>query len=196
MAARDSAPLMPVRAWTATEPIFETLVVTEAIVSLKKPEWSDMDFIRDLWSDPRTMEPVGGPVLLDPDGARSWFEAMVEPGRPTDCYRLVLDGEGRPVGEVSFHRLDEATMTAGLNIKILFSERGRGYARPALRGLLDHFFGSRGGLCMTDDVASTNEGGRRFLLSFGFVEDPSFHDVFRLEMTRERYVWLHPPPDE
>ena len=160
-------------------------------MSLKKPEKQDLEFIRKLWSDPRTMEAVGGPVQLTDDLAIQWFERMVDPGCSTDCYRLIVDEAGNPVGEVSYHRLDQVTMTAELNIKILFSQRGMGYAKAALREFLDFFFYTCRGRCVTDDVALENENGQNFLMSFGFLKDPTVHDVCKLAMTRERYAQLY-----
>ena len=34
-------------------------------ITLKTPTLEDMKFIQWLWSDPETMEPVGGPIILD-----------------------------------------------------------------------------------------------------------------------------------
>jgi RimJ/RimL family protein N-acetyltransferase len=146
-----------------------------------------MQFIRWLWSDPETMEPVGGPIHLTDDEARRWFAYMIDPGSATNSYHLILDGENRPVGEVSFHRLDVDSMTAELNIKVAAPEREKGYARDALLLLLDYFFNRFGGRVLTDDVASGNLAGQQALLRLGFEHDPGSQDCFRLRMTREQY---------
>lgn len=146
-----------------------------------------MQFIRWLWSDPETMQPVGGPIHLTEDQARRWFAKMVDPGSPTECYRLICNAEQRPVGEISFHRLDTASMAAKFNIKIASTERGKGYARAAMRVFLDYFFNQSGGRILIDDVALGNYAGQQALLRFGFEHDPVAEEVFRLRMTREQY---------
>jgi len=159
-------------------------------IHLKSPEWDDMPFIRRLWSDPETMRPVGGPVHLTDEQAEDWFARKIDPGRSTDCYRLILDNENRPVGEISYRHLDVESMTAFFNIKIMHAERGKGYAKEAMQVFLDQFFNQRGGRVMIDDVALDNVGGQQVLLRLGFEHDPSTGEVFRLRMTRERFDGL------
>jgi RimJ/RimL family protein N-acetyltransferase len=155
-------------------------------IQLRPPQWDDMPFICWLWSDPETMQPVGGPIHLTDDQAQRWFARMIDPGSPTDCYRLIFCQE-RPIGEISFHRLDAESMTAGLNVKIASTERGKGYAREAMLQFLDYFFNHFGGRVLIDDVALDNHVGQQALLRFGFEHEPSAERVFRLRMTRERY---------
>jgi len=146
-----------------------------------------MGYVRWLWSDPETMAPVGGPVLLTEQQFERWYAAMVDPGRPANCYCLILDQRGRPVGEISFHHLDPTTMTARFNLKIAHPERGQGYAREAMRLFLDFFFNHFGGRLLLDDVALDNRAGQQALLRFGFEHDPSREDVFLLRLTREQF---------
>jgi RimJ/RimL family protein N-acetyltransferase len=164
-------------------------------IQLRPPQWDDMHFIRWLWSDAETMEPVGGPVHLTDDQARRWFARMVDPGNPTDCYRLIFDPKNQPVGEISFHRLDVDSMTAELNVKVASPERGKGYATEALRLFLDYFFNRFGGRVMIDDVALDNHAGQQALLQFGFEHDPGIKEAFRLRMTREQYNNLYGSAD-
>lgn len=160
-------------------------------VELRVPMTGDLPFIQWLWSDPETMKAVGGPFYMSDDQAQRWFAAMIDPGQPTECYRLLFNNENEPVGEISFHRLDPTTMTAELNIKIASAHRGKGYAKKALLQFLDYFFNQRGGRVMLDDVALDNREGQTLLLRFGFEHDPRTAAVFRLFMTRERYLELH-----
>lgn len=164
----------------------------EKQIELRVPAWSDMPFIRWLWSDLETMKPVGGPIHLTDEQARLWFARMIEPGRPTDCYRLIFNEKNEPVGEISFHRLDPARMTAELNVKIASTMRGKGYARKAMLLFLDFFFNRFGGQVLTDDIAPDNHRGQQVLLQFGFEHDPGIDYVFRVTMTRGRYHRLYP----
>ena len=160
-------------------------------VSLKIPQWEDMSFIRRLWSDPTTMAQVGGPVILTDEQADQWFRRMTDPANQTDCYRLIVNECGELIGEVSSHRLDRTTMTGEFNVKIIHSQRGKGYAKEAMRLFLDHFFGEYGGRIINDGVALNNRSGQEALLKFGFQHDSSEKEVFVLRMTRQRYYDLY-----
>ena len=160
-------------------------------ISLRKPTLENLKFIQWLWSDPETMAPVGGPIVLDDDGARDWFENVISPGSPEDDYRLIVHQGDTPVGEISYHRLDPGTMTADLNIKIASPHRGKGYGKKALLLFLDTFFNKTGGQVMQDKVGIRNIHGRNFLMDCGFEQDPSYDDVHFLKLTRARFNTLH-----
>jgi RimJ/RimL family protein N-acetyltransferase len=161
------------------------------VIELKTPSWEEMSYIRWLWGDEETMEPVGGPILLMDDQASRWFRKIVDPGCPTDVYKLILNEKQQPVGEVSFHQYDKRTGTAMFNIKIASSERGNGYARAAMRLFLDKFFNDLDGRMMKDDVAIDNLRGQEVLIRFGFVHDPSEKNVFSVFITKDRFNLLY-----
>jgi RimJ/RimL family protein N-acetyltransferase len=170
-------------------------------VYIRPPTWAEIPFIRQLWSDPDTMAAVGGPIRLTDEQAQQWFKRMFQPGRPTDYYCLIcveddratpLHQNHRPVGEISYHRLDSNTMTADFNLKIASSERGHGYAPNAMGLFLDRFFNQRGGKMLVDNVALENHRGQQVLLKFGFSHDASRSDVFLLTLTREQFNHLYP----
>jgi len=116
---------------------------------------------------------------------------MVDPGSPTDYYCLILDEGNRPIGEISFHRLDRERMAADFNVKVAAPFCGQGYAQEAMTVFLGHFFRRLGGRELADDVALDNEVGQQALLRFGFQHDPRVTSVFRLRLTRERFATLH-----
>jgi RimJ/RimL family protein N-acetyltransferase len=155
--------------------------------TLRTPALADLGYIRRLWADPETMRDVGGPIELDEDRARRWFEKMVDPGSGNDRYFLICGRDGMPVGEAGFHRYDPATKTAELNIKIEAAKRHLGHGPEALRLLFDYFFGDFGGETMVDPVALENKNGKKAIRSFGFEHDPSRKDVCLLRMTKQRF---------
>ncbi len=174
---------------TAGDRLFGTTVY------LRLPEPQDLGFVEDLWQDPSTMADVGGPIRWSKAEFRGWYRRMVEPGRPTDLYCLIcLRQTDRPVGEVSFHRLDRPAMSAYLNLKMMGSVRRRGYARDALGAFLPFFFGAVGGQELLDDVLIANEAGRVTLASLGFERDPLRGDVALMRMTRARFERLQLRP--
>jgi RimJ/RimL family protein N-acetyltransferase len=154
---------------------------------LKIPTREDLEFIRWLWSDPETMDPVGGPIHLSEKDLDGWFRGMVSPGSSTDKYQLILDPDQNPIGEISFHRLDPETMTAELNIKIAGEHRRRGYAKAALIRFLDDFFNEFGGRVLIDKVGLNNLTGLKVLMDFGFQHKSREEDYHLLEITRDEF---------
>ena len=157
-------------------------------IDLVVPGRADLAFIRRLWADPDTMAAVGGPVEMTDAQMADWYLHMIDPGRGTDLFLLILTKEGEPIGEVSFHRLDLDNMQADFNIKVMASHRGRGYGLEAMEQLLGYFFIDLGGHTMIDDLALENTAGQRMLERFGFVHDASQPGVYRLVLTRQRFM--------
>lgn len=166
------------------------MLKSEKII-LRTPVVSDLSYIRKLWADPDTMKDVGGPVVMDDENSRRWFEKMVDPGSETDRYFLVCGRDGAPLGEISFHRYDRRKRTAELNIKIEAGKRYLGHAPEALRLLLKYFFGEFGGEAMEDPLAPENRNGMRALRSAGFERDEARQDVIMMRLTKERYNKLY-----
>lgn len=161
------------------------------LVYLRPPHSEELSFIRRLWSDPETMEPVGGPIELCDADAPDWFARMVDPGSTKDCYCLIFDKDDTPVGEISFHEWNPQDRTAKLNLKVQAFHRRRGYAKDALRAFLGYFFDRLGGESITDDIALPNAAGRHLLASVGFQEDTDVSHVHRMRMTREVFAALY-----
>jgi RimJ/RimL family protein N-acetyltransferase len=168
---------------------FNDTIEGERIV-LKLPMVDDLPWIAGLWADTATMEAVGGPLEWPLERWARWYQGMVEPGRSSDFYCLIVSRkEQMPVGEVSFHGFDGKTAT--LNIKVVASHRGRGFGQDALQAFLRFFFEQVGGADLIDDVAPGNTAGQRLLLRCGFLHDPTRQDVYLLRMTRQRYGELY-----
>lgn len=163
-------------------------VLTGQKVYLRPPRYDELSFIRTLWADPETMTAVGGPIDFPESKAKEWFSRMVSPGDSTNFYCLIFNQEHIPVGEISFHRWKSNECSAELNVKVLASHRGCGYAKDALITFLGCFFGRIGGCIMTDDVALNNLSGQHLLLSIGFNRDDSVQNVYKMIMTKQMYV--------
>lgn len=65
---------------------------------------------------------------ISPDEHHAWFMRRLN---DADCRLLVIEDEGRPVGQV---RLERASATAAtVSVSVAEKERGRGLGRAALR---------------------------------------------------------------
>ena len=170
-------------------------VLPGQLVGLRPPRIDDLPFIHSLWTDPETMEAVGGIVDYSEDKMRDWIRRLVDPDGRKDCYFLILNENAKPIGEICFHHFDSENRTARLNIKVHAKQRGHGYGKDALVTFLAFFFRKVGGRVMTDNVGIKNHLAQRLLLSSGFEIDESYSDVCMMVMTRDMYLALYENPN-
>ena len=156
-------------------------------VTLRHPRRDDLAYIGNLWSDPKTMKEVGGPLLYSKEKLKNWYSNYIEPGKSSNCYFLIFNEDGTPVGEVSYHGWDSSQREASLNIKIEAGYRGRGYACEALSALLKFYFVKVGGETMIDHLAPDNLGAKYFLEKFGFIEQLGSTDPRIMKLNRRAY---------
>jgi RimJ/RimL family protein N-acetyltransferase len=169
-------------------PYPEKLKQVGSPVLLQKPQEEDLLFIRELWSDPPTMAPVGGIRVLDEATARQWYHLMVEPGSDRDRYFLIRECEtGTLLGEASLHRWQHTRGLAELNIKVMDRYRGSGHANYALALILQFFFVNCEGRLLRDDVAEDNCGADALLRRSGFNQSGLQPDCRRWELTRKQW---------
>lgn len=160
-------------------------------LTLRPPLPEEVDYIKNLWTDPQSMAEVGGPIHLTEEQTHKWYARMVSPGSETDRYFLIFNQNDQPVGEISFHRYDPSTGTAEFNIKIEHCHRGQGYAKQAVPLILRYFFFDFGGKLMCDPVALDNRPGQKALVKLGFKKDASRRDVCLLKMTKEDFLEIY-----
>ncbi|MGE8203485.1 GNAT family N-acetyltransferase [Heyndrickxia sp. NPDC080065] len=156
-------------------------------VSLRKPSYEELEYVKWLWADEETMKATGGPINFREEDKKRWYEIMVSPSNGKHFYCLIFNKENKPVGEVSFHKYDKIAKTAEFNIKIANPERGKGYASEATKLLLDYYFNVWNGEIMRDSIAIDNTVGQKALLNLGFEKVYSDEKVFLAAMTKEKF---------
>lgn len=157
-------------------------------VEIKSPSFEELAYVVKLWSDPNTMEDVGGVVEFESNRHQSWYEKMVNPGDGYNVYCLIYNKKKEPIGEVSFHQYQLDSKTARLNIKIEAKHRGNGHAKEALDLMLDYYFNEFGGEVMLDDVANAN--GVQVLKKYGFEIISQSQTSTLLKLTKSKYNQL------
>lgn len=159
-----------------------------ARVTLRQPTRDELVFVRSLWTDPETMEAVGGIVAYSPERMDQWFEYMVDPGGVKNCYCLIFAADGEPVGEVSFHGFDPEARTAELNIKVMARHRGRGLGGDSLAAFLDFYFNAVKGERITDAIRPGNSGAEKLLTHAGFKRGAVHADRIDYQLSRARFL--------
>lgn len=114
-------------------------------VYLKTPSINELDYRIKLLADAKTMQyNVGygddgsGCYYLTHERAQRWYIKWLEESQNYYAYIVKIDGE-YPVGDVSLH-YDEAQQLHLVGVTIEASQRRNGYAKEALRLLIDKAF--------------------------------------------------------
>ena len=158
------------------------------LIYIKQPDFDELDYVSELWSDEETMKDVGGVIFFPKEKREAWYIKMVDPSDGKNFYCLIYTLDDVPVGEVSFHRFDSEKRKADLNIKIQSKYRNKGYAKEAMKLLLSYYFYDFGGEVIYDNVI--NENGQKALQSFGFeIESKSDIEIL-FKITKERFMDL------
>jgi 8-oxo-dGTP pyrophosphatase MutT (NUDIX family)/RimJ/RimL family protein N-acetyltransferase len=158
------------------------------LVYIKQPEFKELDYVAELWSDEETMRDVGGVIAFPLERREAWYRRMVNPTDDKNFYCLIYTLDNIPVGEVSFHRFDVKEGKADFNIKIQSKYRGNGYAKEAIQLLLGFYFYNFGGQVIYDNVG--NVSGQYALQNFGFEVVSKTDNEVLFMMTKDRFIDL------
>jgi 8-oxo-dGTP pyrophosphatase MutT (NUDIX family)/RimJ/RimL family protein N-acetyltransferase len=158
------------------------------LVYIKQPDFQELDYTAELWSDEETMRDVGGVIPFPLERRETWYRKMVNPTDGKNFYCLIYTLDDVPVGEVSFHRFDDKEGKADFNIKVQSMYRGKGYAKEAIQLLLGYYFYNFGGQVIYDNVANAN--GQKVLHNFGFEVVSKTGSEVLFIMTKERFMAL------
>lgn len=104
------------------------------------------------------------------DSEREWYEEMRED--PTRVVWCIETGEGRPIGNLGLHGIDEGQGRAMLGISIgERGEWGRGYGTEAIRRVLRYAFTELGLRRVALEVDQDNERAIRCYEKSGFTQE-------------------------
>lgn len=137
-------------------------------VYIKQPEFNEMSFVKELWADKETMEGIGGVYDFSRNKWEMFYKKMVSPTDGKNFYCLIYNYRDKPVGEVSFHGYDSSTSVARFNVKILASQRKKGFGEEAVRLLLEYYFQEFGGKIIMDNIIT--DSGVELGKKLGFEE--------------------------
>ncbi len=151
---------------------------------LSKPIESEIFLIQQIWLDEKTMADVGGIVHLTDKEMKKWFDRISI--SKTDEYFLIFLSDNQCIGEVSMHRFNKEKAEGELNIKILHSFRGKGYAYEVLNLFTDYLFNSHNVQSLIDEVYSNNKGASYLLEKCGFtiISQKSETTIYQLKKTK------------
>lgn len=158
-------------------------------IYLREPSFEELDYVKKLWADEKTMTEVGGPFELK--DKEKFYKKMVCPSDGLNRYFLVFNEENLPIGEASFRKYSIDSKKAMLNIKIQWQYRGQGYGKDALNTLVNYFFNDYKGEALEDDIDIKNIRAQKIFLNYGFQYIPTHKEVFLVRLTKEKFLHIN-----
>ena len=172
-------------------------------LELYVPKLEELWFYQKMLSDPATMSYNAnwdvnyagyhrdtGCIDFPESEWAQWYEYYTE-NEPRQFYAYIKRcADGEWVGDVNFHYTPEKDWW-DMGIVIYAPYRGRGYAVPALRLMMDHAFRDCGISRLHNDFETTRPGGLKTHLAAGFRDMGVDENGFRhLMITRGEYLSL------
>ena len=163
-------------------------------VELYIPKLEDLWFYQKMMSDPETMsynDPWGGCIDYPDEVLPDWYARWIgqEPQRFYAYIKRTSDGAW--IGDVNFHYTPERGWW-DMGIVIYAPYRGKGYAVPALRLLLDQAFRVCGISRLHNDFETTRDAAWAIHRKVGFKEMGVEDGILQLMLTKEDYLNNNP----
>ena len=163
-------------------------------VELYIPKLEDLWFYQKMMSDPETMsynDPWGGCIDYPDEVLPDWYENWV--GKEPDRFYAYIKrrSDGAWIGDVNFHYSPEKDWW-DMGIVIFAPYRGKGYAVPALKLLLDHAFRDCGISRLHNDFETTRDAAWAIHQKVGFKEMGVEDGILQLILTKEDYLSINP----
>lgn len=144
------------------------MILFDEVVKLRAIEESDAAVLMDLINDPEIEQNVLGysfPVSLAQQ--KKWIADAAN----EKTIRYIIEAKGEAVGTAIVSSLDYKNGTGNLNIKLLKTARGKGYASHTVSLLLNYCFEELNINCVIANVLEYNDSSKHLWEKFGFSLD-------------------------
>ncbi len=111
---------------------------------------------------------VGTPKRVTLEEQLKWMEKLKF---ETNTKRFIVEYNGESVGTVILSSIDEANLTANMNIKLLRTVHGKGIGKQSLKLALKYCFNTLNLFCVTAHILSYNTASIALFESCGFTKE-------------------------
>lgn len=165
-------------------PTPEAVIVRTARLVLRRATMGDVDAFHKIFTDPTTMRFWSRPPHTTYTQSEDWVRSMVD-GAGDD---FVITLQDKVLGKAGFYADPE------LGFILQRAHTGHGYAREAVRAVLNRAFDERKLKCVRADVDPRNERSLKLLAHLGFREIESKQGTYLhgTELCDSVYLELRP----
>lgn len=149
------------------------MILKDDVVLLRAIDENDAEVLMDLINDPEIEGSVCGwsyPVSLS--AQKKWIDNLTN----DTTVRFAIESKGKMIGTVIISSIDMKNRTSNMNIKILKSERGKGFAIRAMKLVICYCFNELNMHCLTANVVEENIDSRKLFERLGFCKDGLLRD--------------------
>ena len=156
-------------------------------------QWT-LEWARNLHNDPDVLKMLTDPHVVTPEEQLLWFERLEN---SESSVRWVAFSEGKAIGVVRIDQLDKHNRSVCVGLDIHRDSRGKGYAKPIYRAVLQRFFEIENLHRVWLYVAAYNTIARNLYSSLGFKEEGvqrqallkegTYHDYIMMSILKEEY---------
>lgn len=170
------------------------MILKDDVVLLRAIDENDAEVLMDLINDPEVESSVCGwsyPVSLS--AQKKWISNL----NNDTTVRYAIEIEGKMVGVAIISSIDMKNRTANMNIKLLKSARGKGFAMRAIKLIVYYCFDELNMHCLTANVIERNVDSRRLWEELGFCQDGllrdrvfkngNYHNVIAFSLLRDEF---------
>jgi len=157
--------------------------INNEVVSIRKIEREDMDFIQKLWGDEESMLASGGPYLIKEEDKDDLY-AILNKGDDVNNH-YVIAASGDLIGDLSIRNYVDDK--AQLDMKLFNEMRNKGYGRQTLSLVLDYFFNEMGGKEIYLELWLVNYFANKKLSDYGFEATSVTEDFNIMTMIKAKY---------
>lgn len=170
------------------------MILRDEVVLLRAIEENDAEILMDLINDPEVESSVCGwsyPVSLS--AQKKWISNL----HNDTTVRYAIDIEGKIVGVAIISSIDMKNRSANMNIKLLKSARGNGFAIRAIKLIVSYCFDELNMHCLTANVIERNVDSSRLWEKLGFRRDGllrdrvykngNYHNVIAYSLLKEEF---------
>lgn len=170
------------------------MILTDETITLRAIEETDASVFYEMINSPEIEGSVLGnsyPVSMEQQ--KNWIKNL---GNGNIVRYAIDNGEGA-VGMCSISSIDMRNRTANLNVKLLQSERGRGYAKKALILVIDYCFLELNMNCLTANILARNTRSQKLFEKVNFIcegvqrqrvyKSGEYLDVLSYSLLRDEY---------
>ena len=158
------------------------------MITIKESTYDDIKNIQSLWVDGDVMKYIGFPEGLHEteDAVKEWLDRFFD-AKPKENHYSIFDDD-KYCGETQY-RIDEASKSASLDIKLFKFARGKGIATKALMLAIEEAF-KNGAETVWVDPHPENTKAIALYSKLGFIKKAMPEHVIAMGEDPNTYVYM------